>query len=163
MVFQVAQFWDILSDGFQIILCLLILGFLIKNRAIHKKFAINKMIKGAEHSFNKHVFNTTVQQLVNHAFTNITDTIAAERTDLERLLGQNPLGSEDDDISKSQYDCQLKNTLDNHLRSDDHNDLAGCHEKVKRFSAKGLNARKISEKLKIPLGEVELILSLQKK
>ena len=37
MVFQVPQNWDIAIDGFQILLCLLILGFFIKNRVINKK------------------------------------------------------------------------------------------------------------------------------
>lgn len=164
MVFQVPQFWDIVSDGFQIILCMLILCFYIKNRSIYKKFAVKKMINGAvRESFNTHVINTTVQQMVNQAFTNIIDTITAERTGLESLLEQNPLGNEDDDISKVQSNSKLPNSRDNHPISDHRSEIAGRHERVKRLSAKGMNARKISEELKISLGEVELILSLQKK
>jgi hypothetical protein len=37
------------------------------------------------------------------------------------------------------------------------------HEKIRKFSARGLSARKISNELKIPLNEVELVLSLQQK
>ena len=163
MVFQVPQFWDIVSDGFQIILCMLILCFYIKNRSIYKKFAVKKIINGAGQSFNTHVFNTTVQQLVNQAFTNIIDTIAAERTGLESVLEQNPLGSEDNDISKVLSNSKLPNSHDHHPISDDRSEISGRHDRVKRLSAKGMNARRISEKLKIPLAEVELILSLQKK
>ena len=163
MIFQVPQFWDIVSDGFQIILCMLILCFYIKNRSIYKKFAVKKIINGAGQSFNTHVFNTTVQQLVNQAFTNIIDTIAAERTGLESVLEQNPLGSEDDDISMVQSNSKIPNSHDNHPISDDRGEIAGRHDRVKRLSAKGMNARRISGKLKIPLAEVELILSLQKK
>ena len=163
MIFQVPQFWDIVSDGFQIILCMLILCFYIKNRSIYKKFAVKKIINGAGQSFNTHVFNTTIQQLVNQAFTNIIDTIAAERTGLESVLEQNPLGSEDDDISMVQSNSKIPNSHDNHPISDNRSEIAGRHDRVKRLSAKGMNARRISEKLKIPLGEVELILSLQKK
>ncbi len=164
MVFQVPQFWDIVSDGFQIILCMLILCFYIKNRSIYKKFAVKKLINGAAgQSFNTHVFNTTIQQLVNQAFTNIIETIAAERTGLESVLEQNPLGGEDNDISKVQSNSKLQNSHDNHPISDDRSEIAGRHDRVKRLSDKGTNARRISEKLKIPLAEVELILSLQKK
>ena len=163
MIFQVPQFWDIVSDGFQIILCMLILCFYIKNRSIYKKFAVKKIINGAGQSFNTHVFNTTIQQLVNQAFTNIIDTIAAERTGLESVLEQNPLGSEDNYISKVQSNSKLQNSHDNHPISDNRSEIAGRHDRVKRFLAKGMTARRISEKLRIPLGEVELILSLQKK
>ena len=163
MVFQVPQFWDIASDGFQIFLCLLIIGFFIKNRAIHKKYAVNKSKNGVGQSFNAHVFNITVQQQVNQAFSNIIGTIAAERNGLESVLGPNSLSSEVNNISTVQSNSQLPLSPDNHRVSDDRNVSAGRHDKVRKFSAKGLNARKISEELKIPMGEVELILSLQKK
>jgi hypothetical protein len=163
MVSQAPQFWDIASNGFQILLCLLILVFFLKNRAIHKKFAVNKLKSGIGQSFNAHVFNITVQQQVNQAFTNIIGTIAAERNGLESVLGPNSLCSENDNISKVQSNPQLPHSPDNHRVSDDRAVSAGRHDKVRKFSAKGLNARKISEELKIPISEVELVLSLQQK
>jgi hypothetical protein len=163
MVFQVPQNWDIAIDGFQILLCLLILGLYFKNRAIHKKLAVNKIKNGGGQSFNAHVFNRIVKQQVDQALTNIVKTIAAERNGLESVLELNPLSSEDDDISKVQSNSQLPNSHDNHRISDDRSGSAGRHDKVRKFSAKGLSARKIAEELKIPIGEVELILSLQKK
>ena len=120
-----------------------------------------KMI--TEQSFNAHVFNITVQQQVNQAFTNIIGTIVTERNGLESVLGPNPLSSEDDDISKVQSNSQFPHSPDNHRISDDRTASTGRHDKVRKFSAKGLNARKISEELKIPMSEVELVLSLQKK
>ena len=79
------------------------------------------------------------------------------------MLGLNSLCNEDDDISKVQSNSQLPNSHDNHRMPDDRSASTGRHEKVREFSTKGLSARKISEELKIPMGEVELILSLQKK
>jgi hypothetical protein len=142
---------------------LLILGLYFKNRAIHKKLAVNKIKNGGGQSFNAHVFNRIVKQQVDQALTNIVKTIAAERNGLESVLELNPLSSEDDDISKVQSNSQLPNSHDNHRISDDRSGSAGRHDKVRKFSAKGLSARKIAEELKIPIGEVELILSLQKK
>lgn len=162
MIFQVPQFWDIAGDGFQILLCLLILGFFIKNRVIHQKFEVNKSKNDIGQNFNAHVFNITVQQQVNQAFSNIIGTIAAERNGLESVLGPNSLSSEDDNILKVQSNSQLPHSPDNDRVSDDRIASAGRHDKVRKFSAKGLNARKISEELKIPISEVELVLSLQK-
>jgi len=162
MVFQVPQFWDIASDGFQILLCLLILGFFIKNRTIHNKYAVNKSKNGAGQSFNSHVFNITIQQQVNQAFSNIIGTIAAERNGLESVLGPSSLSRKDENISKRQSNSQLSHSPDTHRASDDRTVSVGRHDRVRKFSAKGLNARKISEELKIPISEVELVLSLQK-
>lgn len=163
MVFQLPQNWDIAIDGFQILLCLLILGFYFKNRAIHKKLAVSKIENGGGQSFNAHVFNRIVKQQVDQALTNIIETIAAERNGLKSVLGLNSLCNEDDDISKVQSNSQLPNSHDNHRMPDDRSASTGRHEKVREFSTKGLSARKISEVLKIPMSEVELILSLQNK
>jgi hypothetical protein len=163
MIFQVPQFWVIVGDSFQILLCLLILGFFIKNRVIHQKFEVNKSKNDIGHSFNAQVFNITVRQQVNQAFTNIIGTIAAERNGLARVLGPNSPSSENDNILKVQSDSQLPHRPDNHWVSDDRIASAERHDTVRKFSAKGLNARKISEELKIPISEVELVLSLQKK
>lgn len=162
MVFQVPQFWDMAGDGLQIFLYLTILFFFIKNRAIHKKYAVSKTKNGAEQSFNAQVFNITVQKQVNQAFTHIIETIAAERNCLESVLGLNPLSSTGDDISQMQSNSQLPNGHDNNPISEDRIGSAGRHDKVRKFSAKGLSVRKISEELKFPVSEVELILSLQK-
>lgn len=163
MVLQVPQFWAIAGDGFQIFLYLLILGFYIKNRAIHKKYAVNRTKNGTRKSFNAHVFNIAVQRQVNQAFANIIETITAERNGLKSVLGPNPLSNEGPDISKVQSNSQLPNRYDNHRKSNDRTGRAGRHDKVRKLSAKGLSTRKISEGLKVPMSEVELILSLQKK
>jgi hypothetical protein len=162
MVFQVPQFWDMASDGLQIFLYLTILFFFIKNRAIHKKYAVNKTKNGAGQSFNAQVFNITVQKQVNQAFTNIIETIAAERNCLKSVLGLNPLSGEADDISQVQSNSQLPNSHDKNPISDDRTGSAGRHDIVRKFSDKGLSVRKISEELKFPMSEVELILSLHK-
>jgi len=163
MVFQMPQNWDIAIDGFQILLCLLILGFYIKNRVITKKCMVNRTNKSAAQSFNAHVFTITVQQQVNQAFNKILETIAAERNVLESLLGLNPLRNEDGTIStKLPSNSKLPISHDNDRIFDDRSINPERYDKVRKFSAKGLSARKISEELKIPMGAVELILSLQK-
>ncbi len=163
MVFQVPRYWDFASNGFQILLCLLILGYYLKNRAINKRHTISRTKNGAGQSFNAHVFNITVQQQVNQAFANIINTIATEQNGLESVMGLNPLSSEDDDITKMPSNSQLPNSYDNSRIFDDRTGTEGRHDKVRKFSAKGLSVRNISEELKIPMGEIDLILSLQKK
>ena len=163
MVFQVPEFWGIAGDSFQIFLYLLMLGFFVRNRAIHKKHTVNKTKNVTGKSFNAHVFNITVQQQVDHAFANIIETIAVERNGLESVLRLNPSGQDEDDIYKAQSNFQLTPSPDKLRIKEDRSGSERRYDKVRKLSAKGLNARKISEELNIPMGEVELVLSLQQK
>jgi hypothetical protein len=163
MVFQVPQFWDIAGDGFQILLCLLMLSLFIKNRVIQRKRAVNKAKNVNGHDFNTHIFNITVEQQLNQAFTNILEIITAERNGLESLLGLNTPNHEDDDISMVRANTQLSDLNGNQRLIDDRTGSSGRHDNVRKLAAKGLTARKISKALKISISEVELILSLWEK
>lgn len=160
MVFQAPRFWDITGDGFQILLYLLMLCYFIKYRANQRKLTIKKTQSGIGQSFNTHFFGVTLEQQVNQAFANIIETITAERDGLESVLGLNPPNYDDDDIPILQSNTHLSNSHGNHRLSNGGIERAERHDKVRKFAAQGLNARKISNELKIPLSEVELILSL---
>lgn len=161
MVFQVPQLWAIAGDGFQILLYLLILGFYIKNRALHKKYALTKTKNADGQSYNTHVSNQSAQQKVNQAFANILDTIAAERNGLDSVLGLNALIKKNPKIAKMPSNSRRPNGRDAQRISEVQTRSANRKVKVRKLSDKGLDASKISELLKIPMGEVELILSLQ--
>jgi hypothetical protein len=160
MVFQVPQFWNLAGDGFQILLCLLMLSFFIKNRIIQKKNAFNKAKSGTGQSFNTHIFSITVEQQINQAFTNIIENIRAERNGLESLLGLNPPNQRDEDISMIRANTQLSDLNPNQRLTDDRIGNTGRHDKIRKLATKGLTARNISKELKISMSEVELILSL---
>jgi len=163
MVFQVPQFWKLAGDGFQILLCLLMLSFFIKNRIIQKKNAFNIAKRATEQSFNTHIFSITVAQQLNQAFANIIENITAERNGLESLLGLNPPNHEDEDISMVRANSQLSNLNANQRLTDDWIESEGRHDKIRKLAANGLTAIKISTELKISMSEVELVLSLGEK
>ena len=161
MAFQLPEIWEVAGDGFQILLCLLVLGFFFKNRAIQRKYAGINIKSSTGQAFNTQIFNISVEQQINQAFTNIIKTIAKERNGLERTLGLIPLNHEDDHVSMVPANSQPPKRYGNHLVSNDRMARAGRHDKVRKLAAKGLNIKKISKVLKIPISEVELILSLQ--
>jgi hypothetical protein len=163
MVFQVPQFWNFAGDGFQILLCLLMLGFFIKNRIIQKKSALNIAKTNTEQNFNTHIFSITVEQQLNQAFTNIIENIAAERNGLESVLKLNPPSHQNEDISMILAHSQLSDPNANQRLTDDRIGSAGRHDKIRKLATNGLTAKKISEELKISMSEVELILSLGEK
>jgi hypothetical protein len=161
MVFQMPQYWDVVIDGIQIVLCLLILLSLIQSRKKNRKFAQDKAIRDAGQSFNVQIFNQTVKQQIDQAFANIAATIAVEQRKLDQVL---PSG----DAENRRYDITPDPTNMHPFVNPEISPLAGTasdsdplHEQIQKLADKGLSVREISDELKTPLGEVELVLSLR--
>lgn len=163
MVIQGPHFWDIVGDLVQISLCLLILFFFIKNRQNQKSAGSKQTVKQQGENFNQQVFTQAVQQQIDQTFSNIMESVAAERGSLESILGLKNQNSDDANISNKRSIFRMRHHPGSQRISDDTASDDQRNETIRKFSAKGLSARKISDELKIPLNEVELILSLQKK
>jgi hypothetical protein len=161
MVFRVTQNWDMAVDGIQIILCLLILLFIVRNRRKQKSSALEDALRESGKSFNVQVLSQTIRQQIDQAFDNIADTMAAERLKLERLLSLSRQGHESFHIFDSPSPSLRSNSPEISSVSDGMSQLDELHQQIQKLAGKGLNARQISEELKTPLGEVELILSLK--
>ena len=162
MAFQFSRFWDITINGFQIFLSLLILFFYIRNRIIKKKIKGKYRKDGTGQSFDASFFNITIQQQIYQAFTNILATIAIERNELESQLGGLSLKIKEKESPQIQSTSPIIDDPEGQRISDTQETGARQHDKIRKFSARGLNARKIAETLKISISEVELIMSLEK-
>ena len=160
MVFQVPQYWETAVDGIQIILCLLILLFLIRNRRKHKPSALEEAIRESGKNFNVQVLSRTIKQQIDQAFANIADTMAAERHNLESLLPFSRPDHESFRISDGPFPSHRRNRPEISSVSDGMSQIDELHQQIRKLAAKGMSARQIAEELKTPLGEVELILSL---
>lgn len=161
MVFQVPQYWDMAVDGIQIILCLLILLYLIRSRRQRKSSAHEDAFGESGQGFNVQVLSQTIKQQIDQAFANIADTMAAERIKLESLLSFGRQGHENFHIFEKPSPSRLSKSQAISSVPDGMSQIDELHQQVQQLAAKGLNARQISEELKTPLGEVELILSLK--
>jgi len=161
MVFQMPQYWGVAIGGIQIVLFFLILVFLILNRKQNRKFLQDKVIGKSGQSFNEHVFTQTLKQQVDQAFADITEAIAVEQRKLDKVLPISDSGSRRYDIVQCQ--TGLHRPVNPEISPVDSNasghDL--LHEQIQKLALKGKSARQISEELKTPLGEVELVLSLR--
>ena len=163
MVFQLTQYWDVAIDGIQILTCLLVLLFLIRSRSKQKRSASQEAIGKSGPSFNGEVLTQTLKQQIEQAFANIADTIAVEQRNLYKVLSSKGFGKEVYGIlqyqslrhpSSGQEIATIANP--NHGSGSDQ-----LHEQIQKLAVKGLSARQISDELKTPLGEVELVLSLR--
>ena len=160
MLFQSPGFWNTAIDGIQIFLCLLILIFLVKIRKNNKRSLQQGTIDSPGNDFNTQIFTQTFKQHADQAFANIIEAISAEQRRLENFLlyeqGQKqvPGTSEPKLQSKSPASHEIFGLTEAVVKDDNR------HEEILNLSHKGKSVREISEALKTPIDEVELVLSL---
>jgi hypothetical protein len=165
MVFEmieIMEHWEVVVDGLQIFLCLLILFVLVRNhRHRMKQGRVNPKSESGQ-DFNRQVFSHTINQHVELAFSNILKAAANERRNLANVLELQQF-TYADHASPGGRSPSLPSHPDDAAQSGPEIEGQGEHQtRIQKLSTRGMNAKQISEELKTPLGEVELILSLQK-
>jgi len=161
MVFQIPQYWDVAIDGIQIILCFLILVVLIRYRKKNREFAPDKANRVSGPSFNVHFFAQSLKQQVDQAFANVAETMDVEQRKLDKVLSISDSGGRGYDMAQNQ--TGLHRPVDPEILplSGDASGGDPLHEQIHKLAVKGMSSIQISEELKTPLGEVELVLSLR--
>ena len=161
MVFTLPQYWTVAIDGIQIIICFLILFFLIRSRRKSKQSARQTAFNQAGQNFNVEVFTQTIKQQIDQAFAVITETIAVEQRKLNSVLPNRMPDNQAFGISEFQSPLHQQKKLGIPAILSESSSSDQLHEQIQKLAVKGLSARQISEELKTPLGEVELVLSLR--
>ena len=161
MVFDLVKYWEVAVDGIQIVLCLLILFFLIRNR--RRKIAPEWVAAKTEsgQSFNLQVLSQTINQQVELAFSNILESIAVERRNLGNVLQLNQFNHAGRISTENQRSPVLSKNSEVLPKSKEPADKEEHRTRIQMLAARGISAKQIAEELKTPMGEVELILSLQ--
>jgi hypothetical protein len=161
MVFQMPQYWDVAIDGIQIVLCLLILVCLIRNRKKNRNSVQDGAFRESGPSFNVQIFCQTLKQQVDQALANIAETIAAEQRRLDQVLSSGSATNPRYDIAS--YPATFHPSVNSEISplAASASDSDPLHEQIQKLADTGLSVRQISEELKTPQGEVELVLSLR--
>lgn len=161
MVFQIPQNWDVAFDGIQILLCLLILLLIVRSRRKHRQSALRDAIWESGQNFNAQIISQALKQQVDQALANIVETIAVEQRNLDKVLTVSAHSNET--YGGAQYKSHLHLPTDPAISAIE-SEASGSdqlHEQIQKLAVKGKSVREISEELKTPLGEVELVLSLR--
>ena len=133
---------------------------IIRNRKKHPQSALRDTIRNSGQNFNAQIITQALKQQVDQALANIVETIAVEQRNLERVLTVTATGNET--YGGALYKSHLHLPTDR-ATSAIESEASGSdqlHEQIQKLSVNGKSAREISEELKTPLGEVELVLSL---
>ena len=162
MVMEMMRHWEVAVDGIQILLCFLILFFLIRNHRPKIKPGMANPKSEPVRDFNLQVFSQAIDQQVELAFSNVLEVAATERRKLDRVLQFQSF------VHADHKSPEIRSPL---LPSDHENSFQHVPEtvgpserqaRIEQLATRGMSAKQISEALKIAMGEVELILSLQK-
>ncbi|MDJ0818285.1 MAG: hypothetical protein QNJ58_18890 [Desulfobacterales bacterium] len=160
MVFDVPHYWDIAIDGIQVVLCLLILAFVFRNRKNKESNASARNRPRSGSGFNEEVFIQSLKQRIDQSLANIAKAIALEQGNLDKWLSSLDRGSLP--AGYPPHVSQLRRTGDGETPTitSEVSSIDQVHEQIQSLADQGMSAQQISEKLKAPLGEVELVLSL---
>jgi hypothetical protein len=162
MVLEMLEQYEAIVDGLQIFLCLLILIFLARNHRRPMKPELMNPQRESGQDFNLQVFSQTINQQVELAFTNILKVAANERRNLVKVLQLQAPTDADHGPSEVRSPSLASYPADAAQSVPENAGQGERQTHIQKLSAQGMNAKQISEELKTPLGEVELILSLQK-
>ncbi len=151
---------EVLWDGIQVVLCGVIFAGMLRQRRNFRRRLEELSTSQPPTCFSQEVLLQTLRQQTQQVLNAISAAVEAERSKLQPLLdaGQaEPLrpksGSTPEPVvfplspEMIQADTELEGA-----RSEDIHDLA----------ARGLSARRIAERMRQPVGEVELALQLQR-
>jgi hypothetical protein len=144
------DFWELVLDVIGLSLCGITILYLIRNRSTYNQSLLKESGEGNSNRFNEEVLAQLVKQQSDMPFETISDAIEKERMPLHSLQ---PLSAkETGQVQEGSYN----------KKSSGSDDLAGDeYDEVARLADLGLSVKKISERAKIPRGEVELVVKLK--
>jgi hypothetical protein len=162
MLTELLQHWQIAVDGLQIFLCLLILFFLMRNYRRRLKIDMMSANNPSNSNFNFQVFTEAIHQQVELAFTNILQVVDNERRNLDKVLQFQQLKYTESASKQMLSPAPASHRDSTHLNMTEAVGQSKRQDSIRQLATQGMSAKQISDELKTPLGEVELVLSLQK-
>ena len=160
MTDQIPLLWELVLDGVQILLCIIIFLFLLHNRIKYKGWFFNSAPREKAVAFSDEIRIQRLKQLAEKSFDNVVDAINQERLALQTQFENGATGSEQH-ASVLQTHDDFNSLIQDGEKGQDHTDL-GKFSKIVALSDKGLSIPEISQHLNMPGGEVELVLRLNK-
>ena len=160
MIIELVENWEIAIDGVQICLCLLIILLLIRKGVKRNQMTLQAGTKENEVNFDVEIYTEVIKQQAAQAFEHIFETIAGERRNLDRVMQISQLRGKRNSGSTFQNQLSSLNLNEISPPRDDQMEPLPYLDQIPKLAIKGMSVRKISEKLEIPMGEVELIMNL---
>lgn len=150
--------WDLVGGGFQIALCVLILGGWVRRRMKRRPQA-GVEARAALADFPREVFLETIRQETEQSHQRILAAVETERDRLQRVLARRgaPHPADDGEPGGS-GDARAAFRWG---ASDADDTDRGRYAGLRGLAEQGLSPRQIADRLHVPAGEVELALKVR--
>lgn len=154
--------WDMVADGIQVLLCGVILACLVHNQLRYKRLLPEVSHRGKPLVFSQEVLLQTLRQQTEHALASIRAAVDAEEAKLQQVLaaaGMPPAAAENAaaETPAEHIPFRLGDGEPGGLGT-----LPNRYAGLGELAAQGLTARQIAAQTRLPAGEIELALKLQR-
>lgn len=158
MTIQMMPLWELVLDGIQIFLGIIILLLLINNKIKYKRLILNTAPKDYAAEFSNEIRMQCLKQVTEQMFDTIADVIHQQRLALQKHYDPVKCNHEmDNSVVAPPLGINTASP------TDDKSDVAAADfDEIFSLSEKGLSTREISQRVNMPRGEVELVLRLNK-
>ena len=152
--------WDLLSHGIQILAWAVILVYFVRKRLKLRPSGAHAETTAPAPVFYQEVLLQTLRQQTEQALQSILTAVETERDKLQRLLVSA-------DVPQLPVAAPIAETVAAHIpfrlgESDPELTDQSRYAGLKGLSGRGLSPRQIADQMKLPVGEIELALKLQR-
>jgi hypothetical protein len=97
---ELLPFWELVLDGIQILVCVMIFSFLIHNKIKYKRWILTTIPPKEAFAFSEEIHIQHLKQLTEKCFDSVIDTINQERLNLQSHFdGDNSLSERSGSVS----------------------------------------------------------------
>ena len=163
MGFNTMHLFETSLDVVGITLSCVIIFYLIYNRIKYNQMILSRKYKKNINSFNSEVAVTMIKQQTERSFDTIYDIINKEQRKFKRLMEKEELKNAKHFMMMMEKGHLLEKVINVKAMDELESDIsADPYDEISRLVGKGLDLQKISNKVGVPPGEVELYLKLNK-
>jgi hypothetical protein len=163
MGFNIMHVFETSLDVVGITLSCVIISYLIYNRIKYNQMILSRKYKKNINSFNSKVAVKMIRQQTERSFDTIYDIINKEQRKFKRLMEKEELKNAKHIMMMMEKGHLLEKVINVKAMDEIQRDIsADPYDEISRLAGTGLSVQKISNKVGIPLGEVELFLKLNK-
>ncbi|MGD2184583.1 MAG: hypothetical protein PVI71_00590 [Desulfobacterales bacterium] len=159
MALQTLNLWELVLDGTQIFLCSFILLVLIRNKIKYKQLLLKAPSAKSSRNFNAEFMIQAIRQQCDLAFTHILETIDTERQTMDACFEPGKFRFAPHMLQLAP-DRTVAQTPDAEMP--EVNTEQTIYRDIEALAGQGMSLENISEELKVPKGEVELVLKLKR-
>jgi hypothetical protein len=163
MGFNILYVFETSLDVVGITLSCIIISYLIYNRIKYNQMILSRKYKKNINSFNSKVAVKMIKQQTERSFDTIYNIINKEQRKFKRLMEKEELNNAKQLMMMMEKGHLLEKVINVKAMDEVHRDISeDPYDEISRLAETGLSVQKISNKVRIPLGEVELYLKLNK-